>query len=174
MPKKMTLQIDSHEQMSDKIRRLVLKGQTGAGPGQFVQVEVSAAQDPYLHRPISVHSCGPEHLSLLYRVAGRGTAFLAEKKSGETLRLFGPLGNGFTLTRRSSAVVLAGGIGAAPLLALTQWLRQEGKQVFFYFGGKTKDELFLEDEFRHAANEFMITTDDGTAGFQGFVTQAAE
>jgi dihydroorotate dehydrogenase electron transfer subunit len=174
MPQKLTLQIESNEEVTRNIRRLVLAGQTDARPGQFVQVHVSASYDPFLPRPISVHRCAPEHLSLLYRVAGRGTSLLAEKKSGETLRLFGPLGNGFTVSQQPVAVVLGGGIGAAPLFALLQLLREAGKQVFFFFGAKTKAELFLIEEYRHAADEFGIATDDGTAGFHGFVTQLAE
>lgn len=174
MPQKHVLQIEKHEKVAEHVRRLTLSGNIAAKPGQFVQVEVSATHDPYLMRPISVHDNDAKHLSLLYRVAGRGTELLAKKNAGESLHVIGPLGNGFTLTERPSAVVIGGGIGAAPLYYLLNALRAVGKEVYFFFGAKSKEELFLLAEYQQLVTHFATATDDGSAGFHGLVTELAK
>lgn len=174
MPQKYVLQIEKHEKVAEHVRRLTLSGNIAAKPGQFVQVEVSATHDPYLMRPISVHANGASHLSLLYRVAGRGTELLAKKNVGESLQVVGPLGNGFTLTEQPAAVVIGGGIGAAPLYYLLKALRAAGKKVYFFFGAKSKEELFLLAEYQQLVTHFATATDDGSAGFHGLVTELAK
>lgn len=174
MAQKYGLQIEKQEKVAENIRRLTLSGNIAAKPGQFVQVEVSATHDPYLLRPISVHASGGNHISLLYRVAGRGTELLAKKNAGESLQVVGPLGNGFPVTQRPSAVVIGGGIGAAPLYYLLAALRNAGKEIFFFFGAKNKDELFLLKEYQQLATHFATATDDGSAGFHGLITELAK
>ena len=172
MPKKFSLEIVKHEDVGSQVRRLVLQGETGAMPGQFVQVTVGDTHDPYLPRPISVHDCDKNSLTLLYRQAGRGTSLLGSKKIGDILNIVGPLGNGFPQAK-GPAVVVAGGIGAAPLYFLLRTLQKAGQKVFFFYGAKTKSELVLQHNYRALVTEFTVATDDGSDGHHGFVTDIA-
>jgi dihydroorotate dehydrogenase electron transfer subunit len=167
------LKIIKQELVAPGYQRLTLAGGIAALAGQFVQVRVSETCDPFLRRPISVHHCTEDRLVLLYRTVGRGTALLAAKKAGETLDLLGPLGSSFPLTDRPSAVVVAGGIGAAPLYCLLQALKQAGKQVSFFYGARNQAELLLRDEYRALVANYSEATDDGSAGTRAVVTQLA-
>ncbi|NLP36043.1 MAG: dihydroorotate dehydrogenase electron transfer subunit [Firmicutes bacterium] len=168
---KKKMEILEHEQLADDIFRLKLAGDIGARPGQFVQVGVASTLEPFLNRPFSVHNCTESSLTLLYRVVGRGTRLLAQRPKGAILSVVGPLGNGFPRTKKRQAVLVAGGIGVAPLYYLLHTLRAEGKDVSFLYGTKTAAEIVLENEFRSLVQEFHLTTEDGSAGKQGFVTE---
>jgi dihydroorotate dehydrogenase electron transfer subunit len=170
MKKLFELEILKHERISTDTMRLTLGGDIGARPGQFVQVQVSATKDPLLRRPLSIHNADGDKLVLLYRKAGRGTSLLQEKRVGDTISLLGPLGTGFTFGNSSEAMVVAGGIGAAPLYYLLRTLAASGKNVSFFYGAKSSDELLLREEYRALATTYREATDDGTAGQHGFVT----
>ncbi|NLN06218.1 MAG: dihydroorotate dehydrogenase electron transfer subunit [Firmicutes bacterium] len=171
MPKKQQLVISSQEQVGEAVFRLTLQGEVAALPGQFVQVGVAPALDPFLMRPFSVHDCSRDKLALLYRIAGRGTKLLARRQPGELLTVIGPLGKGFPVGKADRAVVVAGGMGVAPLLYLLRFLRGAGKDVAFFYGAKTAAGLVLQDTFRSLAGEYIAVTEDGSAGKKGFVTQ---
>lgn len=173
MSKMHMLEIIKQETVAPGYQRLTLAGEINALAGQFVQVRVSATYDPFLRRPISIHDAAEDRLVLLYRTAGRGTALLAAKKAGETLDLLGPLGNGFPLTDQKQAVVVAGGIGAAPLYYLLRTLKKAGKQVSFVYGARNKTELLLREEYRELAANYSEATDDGSAGSRALVTDLA-
>lgn len=173
MVKLFTLEIIKQETVAQGYRRLILAGGIAALPGQFVQLQVSETYDPLLRRPISVHDCTEEKLVLLYRIVGRGTALLAAKKAGEMLNLLGPLGRGYSLNDRPQAVVVAGGVGAAPLYYLLRALQQAGKQVSFFYGARNRAELFLCDEYKDLAENYYEATDDGSAGTRALVTELA-
>lgn len=173
MTQKYAFEIAEHKQVQSGIYKLTMRGRMDAKAGQFVQVGVSGSHDPFLPRPLSVHDCQDERLSLLYRLRGRGTAMLAEKKAGEFVRLVGPLGNGFPVTAKQKVIVLAGGIGAAPLYYLIRTLYEAGREIFLFFGAQSAGELFLLDEYARYAHKLNITTDDGSLGTKGFVTDAA-
>lgn len=170
MQKKL-LEIVEQVQLADDIFRLVLAGKMEARPGQFVQVSVGPVLEPFLNRPFSVHDCTETTLTLLYRVVGRGTSLLARKQKGENLTVVGPLGNGFPRTRKRRAVLVAGGMGAAPLYYLLRKLQEEGKEAVFLYGAKTAAHAVLANEYRALAQEFYLTTEDGSAGRQGLVTE---
>lgn len=173
MNKLHNLEIISQETPAPGYRKMTLAGGIEARPGQFVQVSTNDTYDPLLRRPISVHDCSEDTLSLLYRTAGRGTALLAAKTAGETVGLIGPLGSGYPDCSRPEAVVVAGGIGAAPLYYLLKRLQQAGRRVHFFYGGRTEAELLLRDQFRALATHYYEATDDGSAGNRGFVTTVA-
>ena len=96
-----------------------------ASPGQFVMIRVSKSIDPLLRRPLSI--CGvldSELILVLYRVAGRGTALMAEMRPGQRMSVLGPLGSGFRLPNKDKTPILvAGGMGIAPLFCLSQFLK---------------------------------------------------
>ncbi|MBS4021201.1 MAG: dihydroorotate dehydrogenase electron transfer subunit [Dethiobacter sp.] len=167
------MQIEKHCEVADGIRRLVLSGRLEAEPGQFVHVSVSETLDPLLRRPLSIHDCTEDKTVLLYRVCGRGTDLLSGKKPGEVLDVLGPLGNGFAVADSEEAVLVAGGIGIAPLFFLARILWRAGKKVHFFAGAKNSLELYLPEEIGKVATSVVLATDDGTAGHRGLVTEPA-
>lgn len=171
MPKKFIMEILEHERLSQTVYRLTLSGNISAQPGQFVQVGVSTSSDPFLMRPFSVHDCDGRTLTLLYRVVGRGTHLLAAKKPKEQLEVVGPLGRGFPIVTADEIVLVAGGIGSAPLFYLLKTLRAANKTVHFYYGARSKEDLVLRQQFRLLAAAYSEATDDGTAGHHGLVTE---
>ena len=170
MPKKQLLEIINQEKVGEDVYRLTLLGEVAALPGQFVQVSVSPSLDPFLMRPFSVHDCSAGTLTLLYRKVGRGTELLARRRPGELLAVTGPLGKGFPAGKAGRAVVVAGGMGAAPLLYLLRSLRSAGKDVAFFYGAGTAAGLLLQNTYRSLAGEFTAVTEDGSAGEKGLVT----
>lgn len=146
-----------------------------ASPGQFVHVAVSGADstDPLLRRPMSV--CDVDvfqgGVTLVFRVVGRGTRELAQRRVGEKVSLMGPIGHGFTTeTRGRQPLLVAGGMGIAPLLFLAKSLRAAGSAPLVLAGfGRSRDVILVE-EFRRYGAEFHVVTEDGTEGMTGRVT----
>ncbi len=144
-----------------------------AGPGQFVMVRTAPGDDPLLRRPISLHDAGDGWLEIFFRVAGRGTALLAAKREGDELDVIGPLGRGYRLDgawKGKPAWLVGGGRGIAPLFFLGRRLKARGARVRVLYGGKTAAEVPLADGFRAAGLDPIVSTDDGSLGFPGFVT----
>ncbi|MBU0514258.1 MAG: dihydroorotate dehydrogenase electron transfer subunit, partial [Proteobacteria bacterium] len=133
----------------EAVYRLLLGGvgevAATARPGQFVMVRVAEGLDPLLARPFSIHlaSRDGDRLSLVYRVVGRGTKLLSGRHDGETLVMWGPLGRGFEISPRGEHILLAGGMGVAPLVFLSLTLSQDGPNNRFRFlaGVATRREL---------------------------------
>ena len=149
----------------------------GAQPGQFITVKVGRSDEVLLRRPLSIHRVDGRRIELLYEILGPGTRLLSEKKKGERVDIIGPLGNGFTTlrsARRRPPVLIAGGMGVAPLVFLAEKLRaarpKSAPRVFL--GARDKQTLLCEKEFKKLGCDVTIATDDGSAGFTGMVTQA--
>jgi len=138
-----------------------------AKAGQFVSVYCNDGTK-LLPRPISICEINKEEksLRLVYRVAGGGTAEFSKMKAGETLRILGPLGNGFPLGERK-AFLIGGGIGIPPMLELAKELNCE-KQIVV---GYRNDELFLAEELKQYG-EVIVATEDGSVGTKGNVLDA--
>lgn len=142
-----------------------------AKPGQFVEIRCSDDIEPLLRRPLGVHRISKNGIDLLYEVVGKGTAMLLEKKAGEEIDLIGPLGNGFDIaTSTKAAILVAGGIGIAPLAALARKLTQTGRKVSVVIGAKKKSHLLCEDELKALGCTVKVATEDGSKGFKGLVT----
>jgi dihydroorotate dehydrogenase electron transfer subunit len=148
-----------------------------ARPGQFLMV--GCGEDTLLRRPISVHRVEGDRLALLVAAVGKGTRWLSGRKSGDTIDIFGPMGNGFTVNPETQNLLLvAGGIGIAPLIFLTDAALAEGKIVTIIMGASTVDCLlpvsFSQKQFDRGtlpANVHVINaTDDGSEGFKGMAT----
>ena len=137
-----------------------------AKAGQFVSVYCNDGSR-ILPRPISICEINKEEktLRLVYRVAGKGTGEFSAMKTGETLHIVGPLGNGFP-KKEKKAFLIAGGIGIPPMLQLAKELDCEKQIVLGY-----RDELFLLDEFQKQG-EVYLATEDGSAGTKGNVLDA--
>ncbi|MDD4941797.1 MAG: dihydroorotate dehydrogenase electron transfer subunit [Candidatus Omnitrophica bacterium] len=146
---------------------------TAAQPGNFVMVKVSDGTDPLLRRPLSIHrvNAAAGTVELLYEVVGKSTEILSRKKINEEIGVIGPLGNGFShepRTKGGPEILVAGGMGAAPLLFLAQRLTRGAATVLI--GARTKAQVLCAPEFKRLGCTVRIATDDGSAGFHGRVT----
>lgn len=143
-------------------------------PGQFVHIKVSDSYDPLLRRPISICQIDQEssRFTVVYRAEGKGTKRLAEKKAGEKVDVLGPLGNGFSpeeVEPGGKALLIGGGIGIPPLLQLSRELGANGVKVTHILGLRTAVDVFYEETFKELGDT-VITTEDGSKGIKGFVT----
>lgn len=140
-----------------------------ARPGQFVMVR--CGQENFLRRPLSIHRVADgTKLAFLFTVVGKGTQWLCQRKAGDTVDLLGPLGNGFFIEPDAHNLLLvAGGIGIAPLVFLAQTAINQGLSVKLLLGAVTADQLCPRHLIPPEA-EFICATDDGSAGIKGFVT----
>ena len=165
---KQTAVVISQEKLAEGIYDLWIE--TGlakeAGAGQFIGVYPKNAAT-LLPRPISICEVNEERMALrlVYRVAGKGTGEFSAMKTGETLHIVGPLGNGFP-KKEKKAFLIGGGIGIPPMLQLAKELDCEKQIVLGY-----RDELFLLDEFQKQG-EVYLATEDGSAGTKGNVLDA--
>lgn len=142
-------------------------------PGQFVEVRVDGSQTTFLRRPISINKVDREsnELHLLIACIGDGTRKLGQLKAGDSLNVMLPLGNGFTMPQspESKHLLVGGGVGVAPLLYLGYEIRKMGGAPCFLLGARSKKDLLLMEEFEKVGKVF-VTTEDGTEGEKGFVT----
>ena len=142
-------------------------------PGQFVEVRVDGSASTLLRRPISVHFVDREknELWLLIHVVGEGTEALSRLSTGDRVNVLFPLGNGFTEGCSGEHVLLVGGgVGIAPLLEYGKRLSECGARVTFLLGGRSAENLLQLDMFRRYGS-VCVTTEDGSMGEKGFVTQ---
>jgi len=155
--------------------------QRKAKSGQFVNIKITDGTEPLLRRPFSIHQLNKSNIEILYEVVGEGTRLLSKKKTGEYLDIIGPLGNGFDLqcarpVTKHSLVLVAGGMGVAPLVFLAQALKRKtsGKkclsEILVLIGARTKGQILCEKEFKSLGCSVKIATDDGSSGFHGRVT----
>jgi dihydroorotate dehydrogenase electron transfer subunit len=143
-----------------------------AQAGQFVSVRCSEGYRPLLRRPFGFHRIGQCDFEILYKVVGTGTRLLSEKRKGEYLDILGPLGNGFlrnTEYEIRNTILIAGGIGVAPMLALAETLKKYKPTVLL--GAKTKKELVCKKDFQKLGCSVKTATDDGSFGFKGYVSE---
>ena len=141
-------------------------------PGQFANVQVDGSSKTYLRRPISIHDVDDANneLSLLIQKVGEGTKRLAELKYGDKVNLVYPLGTGYTMPAPNDRVLLVGGgIGIAPLFYFAKMLNKKGVRPFMLLGGKSKDTLLRLADYEKQG-EVFVTTEDGSLGEKGFVT----
>jgi len=142
-----------------------------AKPGQFVMVRCGEGHDPLLRRPLSIHKTDDSGgVALLFEVVGRGTSWLSQRVPGDLVDLMGPLGNGFSVQPDAKDLLLvAGGIGIAPLVFLAEMARKIGKGVDMLPGAQTAALLYPRD---HLPQISIVdgSTDDGSVGIKGPVT----
>ena len=142
-------------------------------PGQFVQVRVDGSPSTYLRRPISIHDVDfdQNEVALLVQQVGEGTRHLAAAETGDIINMVLPLGNGFSLPEKDEKVLLVGGgIGIAPLYYFAKMLNEKGIRPSLLLGGKSETDLIRLEEYRQLGETF-VTTEDGSLGEKGFVTQ---
>ncbi len=145
---------------------------SGARPGQFVSL-YPEDKSRLLPRPISICNANDTTFRLVYRVAGLGTREFSGKKEGDSIRLVGPLGNGFPEAgdyAGQKVVLFGGGIGIPPMRFAAETYAAAGAKVTAVLGYRDQ-ETFLPEEFTHFG-EVLIATEDGSVGIKGNVLDA--
>jgi len=168
-----TVQILSNERDTDLYFRLVVRAPRIAPlvqPGQFAHVRIRPLKDALLRRPFSIYQATADTFSILYKAVGKGTAVLSRMRSGDELSALGPLGHGFTVPSLGgeTPLLVAGGYGMAAMYLLAQRSPQRGVVCV---GGRRRVDILCEDEFRALGWEVRATTEDGSHGERGLVTQ---
>ena len=169
---KRIFKIESNEPVARDTFRIVLRTDAPVAirSGQFVDIAIPGY---YLRRPISVSDTLPDGVILYYKVVGEGTKVMARMVSGDSLELLLPLGSGFHPEKcREAALLVGGGLGAAPLYLLARELLAAGKKVTAVLGFNKADEICLADAYRTLGVPVHIATLDGSVGSRGFVTDA--
>ncbi len=142
-------------------------------PGQFVEVGMEGVDGVLLRRPISINFVDREHneLWLMVALVGKGTRSLGQLQEGDTLNCILPLGHGFTMpeNRSERLLLVGGGVGVAPLLYMGAEMQRQGFEPTFLLGARSKADL-LELEYFNRYGRVCITTEDGSEGERGFVT----
>jgi len=148
-------------------------------PGSFVHMRLPSS-DIFFRRAMSVAGVDTDRkeLEIIFRVVGRGTAFLAGLSRRSQVNVLGPLGNGFTLPSKSeSTIIVAGGVGFPPLMYLVSEMVSRGfnpGQTHFFYGGRSGDDIVERSRIRRLGVCFHPMTDDGSFGRRGLVTEAVE
>lgn len=167
---KIVFTIRSNKEIATKTFRLELScgSKLDIHSGEFVDVALSGR---YLRRPFAVVDVLEDGIVIYYKVVGEGTLQLSHITEGQSLELLVGLGNGFNIEACSSdALVVAGGLGAAPLFLLSKELIAVGKRVNVILGFNTASDIVLIDEYRALGIEPLVVTLDGSYGSKGFVT----
>ena len=168
--KKSVFTLERARRLAGDVWELVLAGDTSAvtAPGQFVNLELPGK---FLRRPISVCDWAEGRLTLLVKEAGEGTKELVRLPAGTALSTLSGLGNGFCLgAAPEGAVLVGGGIGAAPLYGLAKRMLAAGRSVQVVLGFRSKEDAFYLEEFAALGLEVPAATEDGSLGTRGFVT----
>jgi dihydroorotate dehydrogenase electron transfer subunit len=160
-PKHVLLRLTDHRPLPDMV------------PGQFVEVRVDGSDTTFLRRPISINfvdkSCN--ELWLLVATIGDGTRRIGTLKAGDAVNCVLPLGNGFTMpqTPQQRILLVGGGVGVAPLLYMGAEMKKKKIEPTFLLGARSKGDLLEIDLFKQYGRVF-VTTEDGSEGEKGFVT----
>jgi len=168
-----TVQIVSNKRDTDSYFRLLLRAPQIAPliqPGQFAHVRVLPLKDALLRRPFSIFQVERDTFSILYKTIGKGTEALARMGPGEELSVIAPLGHGFTVPKSGgeTPLLVAGGYGMAAMYLLAQRSPQKG---IVFVGGRRRVDILCEKEFQALGWNVRVTTEDGSHGEKGLVTQ---
>ena len=141
-----------------------------------MHLRVARGADIILRRPFSVHRVAGESIEILYQVLGAGTLRLAEKAPGDTsMDIIGPLGHGWSIPDGAAhALLVTGGLGAAPLGMLAEALAERGVAAVVAMGAPCAERLVARGHFERVARRVEVATDDGSAGERGFVTAVSQ
>ena len=147
-----------------------------ARPGQFAMIEVAEGLYPFLRRPMSFERILPDSVAFLFKVEGEGTRLLSRFVPDQVISVQGPLGNGFVIdTKADRHILVAGGMGVAPLPALAEALiRVCAHAPEVIIAARTRDFLLCDQDFRHMGCTVYLATDDGSAGEKALAHELLE
>ncbi len=156
------------DSLTPRVRRIALEGELGARPGQYVMVWVPKVGEI----PVSVAREVEGETWLLVAKVGRVSSAIHSLKAGDRLWIRGPYGRGFTTEVEGKVALVGGGYGIAPLIHLADALRsREDVSIEFYAGFRSAEEVMLEDLMRNLSDRLVVSTDDGSHGLSGFITE---
>ncbi len=169
-----TVSIASHTKIGEGYYVIGLKAPWLAKksqPGQFVMCRIPNA-DLLWGRAFSIYDVRGDEVLLLYKVMGKGTRILVEKKAGEKVEVIGPLGNQFSPPKPDQFVLLVGGgVGLPPLYFYAKTYSQFASQMRVMIGARNQANVILEKEFKQLGCQVEVATEDGSLGLKGFVTE---
>ena len=170
--KQSIFEVKANTKIAENTYKMVLGGDCSGitASGQFVNIKLDGF---FLRRPISVCDYNDNELTLIYKVVGKGTEYMAKLGAGEKLDILTGLGNGYDLSKSGNEpVLIGGGAGVPPMYNLCRKLVAEGKKPKVILGFNKENEVFFENEFNALGAEVTVTTADGSYGMKGFVTDA--
>lgn len=184
MPIDVDAVVVANTRLSDDYNVLALEAPAlarAARPGQFVMVKAHGGSDPLLRRPFSIFQMRRTNagtlsgLTLLNKRVGRGTAMLFDAAVGTRVSCLGPLGQPFeAIAPPGEAWMVAGGVGLAPFATLAEALRELGTPMRLFYGARRSQELFFLDYFASLGATVVVSTEDGSLGYEGLVTDPLE
>lgn len=173
--------IVNNEQVGPRLFLMTLKSPEIAGrvmPGQFVHMKIPRMDDHILRRPFSIYAADPVKgtVDVLYQVVGFGSDHLSGLECGLVAELIGPVGRGWQAPADAQrALIVAGGVGGAPLFMLTEKLISEGVEVDVVLGAQTEAALVCRDRYQQLLGACpACATDDGSFGRAGFCTSLVQ
>jgi len=183
MAKALKEKVLSLKMLSHSVFRMSIESEyisSTALPGQFVNIKCGDGINNILRRPISI--CGVDRqkgtFDIAFQVRGKGTRLLSEYSGEDLIDLTGPLGNSFSLPhslipqKHSKVAAVGGGIGIFPLLFLLKEMNNAEKHA--YLGFRDCRSMVMVEDFREVTDKLLISTDDGSAGYKGAVTDLFE
>ena len=165
----------SNEKLSPQYWRMVFDApelSREVKPGQFVHIRTDeAGLQPFFRRPFIVYRA-QKYVEIFYDVVGPGTKLLSLKKKGDTIDVLGPLGTPFEMPRPGTkqVILIAGGIGIAPMLILSDVLKKKKYELLLLYGGRDRAHVYPMQEFKDNGVKVHIATDDGSVGLKGRVS----
>ncbi|MDD2889184.1 MAG: dihydroorotate dehydrogenase electron transfer subunit [bacterium] len=172
------MKILKNEKINENVFLLVVEDNKiarTAKPGQFVQVRLNEPSPFILRRPFSIHYVEESTFHILYKVVGDGTKVLSAYTPGNDIDVLGPLGNGFELNKDDTSnyyknvLLVAGGIGIAPLYFAAKKIKESGGTVNTLIGAANKNEILCKENFEKLGS-VSVSTEDGSDGIKGLVT----
>lgn len=161
-PEYFTIELFSNEKLPDIL------------PGQFAEVEIKGNNEIFLRRPLSIHDVDYKKntVTFLVQIVGKATKHLSNITVGDYLSVIFPLGKGFSLLSNKKTLLIGGGCGIAPLLYLARFLNKSENEVTTLIGVRTK-KLLIETENYKQYGSVYFTTEDGSFGEKGYVTNSS-
>ncbi len=167
--------IMQRRQLADEVVQLTVEAPLIAAerrPGQFVIVQLN---DDFGERiPLTIADADAKSgtITLIFQTVGKTTHLLGDLREGDTIaNLLGPLGQPTHVEKYGHVVAVGGGIGGAPLYPIAKAMREAGNRLTVILGARNRDLLILDQEMRAVADEFILCTDDGSAGRKALVTE---
>ena len=137
-------------------------------PGQFVNILPDSKWDLAMRRPMSLAGVNGDNIQLIYKVFGHGTDLMSKWKKGDKIDIIGPLGNSWCDFKKTP-VLIGGGVGIAPIIYLSNYLKKENILHYLIMGAQDKNGHFLDHDIK---NRVLLSTDDGSVGIKGNVLDA--
>jgi dihydroorotate dehydrogenase electron transfer subunit len=167
-----TCKIILNEELKAGYYRLVFeKAFDSFQPGQFCMLKVPGLTQTLLRRPFSLCQEEGNQCQIIYKNVGPTTKAMSHLQKGDQINILGPLGKGLDWTGFEQVFAVAGGYGIAPMLGLGTHLKAAGINYQVFYGARSQSDLLLEEDFEAANIPLHISTDDGSKGYQGLVTE---